>query len=225
METHVKICCMASVEEAKIAVGLGASAVGLVSRMPSGPGPIEEELIATIVASVPRGIETFLLTSETEPAAIIAQQRRTGASTLQLVDQVNAGAHRAIREALPGIRIVQVIHVVGDETLDEALAVAPEVDALLLDSGNPSLPVKELGGTDRRHDWAISRRIVDASQKPVWLAGGLNASNVGEAIRDVRPYGVDVCSGVRTDRRLDPEKLTAFFSAVKNNNFANRSDG
>jgi phosphoribosylanthranilate isomerase len=219
METRVKICCMASVEEAKIAIGLGASAVGLVSRMPSGPGPIEEDLIATIAASVPRGIETFLLTSETEPAAIIAQHRRTGASTLQLVDQVNTGVHRAIREALPGIRIVQVIHVVGDESLDEALAIAPEVDALLLDSGNPSLPVKELGGTGRRHDWAISRRIVDASQKPVWLAGGLNASNVGEAIRGVRPYGVDVCSGVRTGGRLDSAKLTDFISAVRNNDW------
>ena len=219
METHVKICCMASVEEAKIAIRLGASAVGLVSRMPSGPGPIEEDLIATIVASVPRGIETFLLTSETEPAEIIAQQRRTGASTLQLVDQVNAGAHRAIREALPGIRIVQVIHVVGEASLDEALAVGPEVDALLLDSGNPSLPVKELGGTGRRHDWTISRRIVDASQKPVWLAGGLNASNVGTAIRTVRPYGVDVCSGVRTGGSLDLAKLTDFISAVNSNDW------
>ena len=219
METHVKICCMASVEEAKIAIRLGASAVGLVSRMPSGPGPIEEDLIATIVASVPRGIETFLLTSETEPAEIIAQQRRTGASTLQLVDQVNAGAHRAIREALPGIRIVQVIHVVGEASLDEALAVGPEVDGLLLDSGNPSLPVKELGGTGRRHDWTISRRIVDASQKPVWLAGGLNASNVGTAIRTVRPYGVDVCSGVRTGGSLDLAKLTDFISAVNSNDW------
>ena len=220
METRVKICCMASVEEAKIAIRLGASAVGLVSRMPSGPGPIEEDLIATIVASVPRGIETFLLTSETEPAAIIAQQRRTGASTLQLVDQVDAGAHRAIREVLPGIGIVQVIHVVGEESLDKALALAPDVDALLLDSGNPSLPVKELGGTGRRHDWTISRGIVDASPIPVWLAGGLNASNVGEAIRDVRPYGVDVCSGVRTGGRLDLAKLTNFVSAVKQDNWS-----
>jgi len=168
---------------------------------------------------VPRGIETFLLTAETEPTAIIAQQRRTGASTLQLVDQVNTGAHRAIREALPGIRIVQVIHVVGEESLDEALALAPDVDALLLDSGNPTLPVKELGGTGRRHDWAISGRIVEESPKPVWLAGGLNASNVGEAIKSVQPYGVDVCSGVRTGGRLDSAKLTDFISAVRSNDW------
>lgn len=217
METRVKICCMASVGEARMAVGLGASAVGLVSRMPSGPGPIEDDLITKIVRSVPAGIETFLLTSETSAAAIIAQQRRLGATTLQLVDKVEDGAHQAIREALPGIGIVQVIHVIGEESLDEALAMPAEVDALLLDSGNPSLPVKELGGTGRRHDWGISRRIVGASPKPVWLAGGLNASNVGEAIRDVRPYGVDVCSGVRTGGSLDSAKLTSFISEVNSN--------
>ena len=215
METRVKICCMASVEEARTAIRLGASAVGLVSRMPSGPGPIEEELIATIAAAVPRGIETFLLTCETSPADIIAQQRRTGATTLQLVDRVDDGARRAIRAALPDTKIVQVIHVTGEESVDEAMAIAPEVDALLLDSGNPFLPVKELGGTGRRHDWGISARIVKASPVPVWLAGGLTPSNVGEAIRDVRPYGVDVCSGVRTNGRLDSEKLTAFMEAVK----------
>jgi len=110
---------------------------------------------------------------------------------------------------------VQVIHVVGEKSLDEALGMPSEVDALLLDSGNLSLPVKELGGAGRRHDWAVSRRIVEACQKPVWLAGGLNASNVGEAIRDVKPYGVDVCSGVRTDGRLDLAKLEDFFSAVR----------
>ncbi|MEP6906298.1 MAG: phosphoribosylanthranilate isomerase [Gemmatimonadales bacterium] len=214
METRVKICCMASVEEARTAVRMGARAVGLVSRMPSGPGPIEEELIAAIVATVPRGVETFLLTSETTADAIIAQQKRTGASTLQLVDRVDDSAHRAIRVALPGIKIVQVIHVSGEESLDEAIAIAPDVDALLLDSGNPSLPVKELGGTGRRHDWSISRRIVEASPVPVWLAGGLKASNVAEAIRGVRPFGVDVCSGVRTDGRLDLEKLNSFFEAI-----------
>lgn len=214
METRVKICCMASVGEARAAISFGASAIGLVSRMPSGPGPIEEELITRIASTVPSGIETFLLTSETTAADIIAQQRRTRVTTLQLVDRVEDGAHRAIKSALPGINIVQVIHVTGDESLDEAMAIAPEVDALLLDSGNPSLPVKELGGTGRRHDWSISRKIVVESPVPVWLAGGLNASNVGEAIATVRPYGVDVCSGVRTQGRLDIDKLTAFMAAI-----------
>jgi len=207
---------MAGPEEALAAIRLGATAVGLVSRMPSGPGPIEEDLIARIVSAVPPTIETFLLTCETAADAIAAQQRRTGASTLQLVDKVEPGTHRALRSELPNVRIVQVVHVTGEESVDESLGVAGDVDALLLDSGNPNLAVKELGGTGRRHDWAISRRIVESSAIPVYLAGGLNAANVREAIDTVRPYGVDVCSGVRTAGRLDEAKLAAFMSAIAN---------
>lgn len=198
----------------RLAAASGANALGFVSRMPSGPGPIDESLISEIVPLVPSGIATFLLTSETAAEPIIAQQRRTRVDTLQLVDSANPGAHAALRAALPGVTIVQVIHVVGQESIDEALGVADEVDAILLDSGNPSLAIKELGGTGRRHDWKLSRQIRDASPVPVYLAGGLNSSNVAEAIMTVEPYGVDVCSGVRTDGRLDPLKLEAFTSAV-----------
>jgi phosphoribosylanthranilate isomerase len=88
------------------------------------------------------------------------------------------------------------------------------VDALLLDSGNPMLAVKEFGGTGRTHDWDISRRIVEAVGCPVFLAGGLTATNVAEAYATVRPYGLDACSGLRTDGRLDEEKLTAYCQAV-----------
>jgi phosphoribosylanthranilate isomerase len=183
--------------------------------MPSGPGVIGEELIADIAATVPPGVATFLLTCEESPAAIVAQQRRCRANTLQLVDAVAPGAYAELRQALPGIGLVQVIHVVGDESVHEAKSVAPYVDALLLDSGNPKLAVKELGGTGRRHDWAISRRIVEAvAPKPVYLAGGLNPGNAAEAVAQVGPFGLDLCSGVRTDGRLDPAKLEAFFTAL-----------
>ena len=197
-----------------MAIELGANAIGLVSRMPSGPGPIEEELIAEIVAAVGDSVETFLLTCETTADAIIAQRRRTGASTLQLVDAVEPGAHEAIRSALDGVRIVQVIHVTGEASIDEAVDAAKTADALLLDSGNPTLAVKELGGTGRRHDWSLSQRIVEASSVPVYLAGGLNAANVREAIETVRPFGVDVCSGVRTNGKLDRAKAGAFVAAA-----------
>jgi phosphoribosylanthranilate isomerase len=197
-----------------MALDLGASAIGLVSRMPSGPGPIEEELIAEIIAALPPHVDSFLLTCETTAGAIIDQQRRTGASTLQLVDAVDDGVHDALRESLEGVRLVQVIHVVGETSIGEAVEAAPRVDALLLDSGNPALAVKELGGTGRRHDWSVSRRIVEASTVPVFLAGGLNPSNVREAIDTVQPYGVDVCSGVRTGGKLDRVKLAAFMRAI-----------
>lgn len=206
---------MGSVEEARTALELGASAIGLVSRMPSGPGPIEEHLIAQIIAALPPDVDSFLLTCETTAAKIVAQHRRTGARTLQLVDAVDEGVHETLRGSLDGVRLVQVIHVVGESSIADAVQVAPKVDALLLDSGNPALSVKELGGTGRRHDWSISRRIVEAAPVPVYLAGGLDASNVREAIATVQPYGVDVCSGVRTNGKLDRQKLIAFMDSVR----------
>lgn len=214
VRTRVKVCCIASEEEATLAVGMGASALGLVSRMPSGPGPIPESRIRDIARSVPPGVATFLLTCETTADPIIAQQRYCGATTLQLVDAVAPGVYTALRRALPGIKIVQVIHVKDEHALAEALEVSPLVDAILLDSGNPSLSIKQLGGTGRAHDWAVSRRIRDAVQVPVYLAGGLNPQNVGKAIAQVQPFGVDVCSGLRTEGRLDPVKLEQFMLAV-----------
>lgn len=192
----------------------GASAVGLVSAMPSGPGPIDESLIAAIAARVPPGVATFLLTCLQDADAIIAQQRRCGTNTLQLVDTPVPGTYAALRHALPGIRIVQVIHVLDSGSIEEARAVAPDVDAILLDSGNPSLAVRELGGTGRVHDWALSRRIVDAVSVPVWLAGGLRATNVAEAIGVVRPFGVDICSGLRSRGALDEAKLAEFVAQI-----------
>ncbi|HKC80559.1 MAG TPA: phosphoribosylanthranilate isomerase [Gemmatimonadaceae bacterium] len=214
-QTRIKVCCIASEEEAALAIAMGASAIGLVSRMPSGPGPIPEARIRDIARIVPPGIATFLLTSETTAEPIIAQQRYCGTNTLQLVDEVEPGVHAVLRAALPGIKIVQVIHVRDENAVAEARQVSPQVDALLLDSGNPSLARKELGGTGRAHDWAVSRRIRDGVQVPVYLAGGLNPLNVGKAIAQVQPFGVDVCSGLRTDGRLDAEKLGQFMRAVR----------
>jgi phosphoribosylanthranilate isomerase len=213
--TRVKICCIASIDEAWLAINHGASALGFVSRMPSGPGPIEEALIAEIVPQIPAGIATFLLTCEPEAEPIIAQQRRTRVNTIQLVDAVVPGTHEKLRKALPGISLVQVIHVTGRDSVDEALSIAPFVDAILLDSGNPSLAVKELGGTGRKHDWRLSREIRDRSPVAVYLAGGLSVSNAGEAIEQVRPFALDVCSGLRTNGALDPQKVDAFMRAVR----------
>ena len=127
----------------------------------------------------------------------------------------DAGTHDALRRRLPGIARVQVVHVTDEQSIAEACAVAPEVDALLLDSGNPNAPVKELGGTGRVHNWELSRRIRERVRVPVFLAGGLNAANVARAVGSVRPYAVDVCSGVRTHGALDREKLTAFVAEVQ----------
>jgi phosphoribosylanthranilate isomerase len=212
---RIKICCMQTPAEAAVAVAAGADAVGVVSRMPSGPGPIDESVITEITATIPPGVATFLLTCETTAGAIIAQQQRCRANTIQLVDDVDPGTHAALRDALPGISIVQVIHVRDNSAIPDAVAVAPRVDAILLDSGNPSLAIKELGGTGRAHNWNISRAIRESVGLPVYLAGGLNSSNVGAAIAEVSPFGVDVCTGVRTNGRLDESKLAAFMSAAR----------
>lgn len=200
----------------RLAVAHGVDAIGLVSAMPSGPGPIEEACIAEIARAAPPAVATFLLTSLQDADAIAEQQRRCGANTVQIVDRLERGTHAELRDAMPGVGIVQVIHVTGPESVDEAVAVAPHVSALLLDSGRPSLAVKELGGTGRTHDWEVSRAIRDAvaGVAPVFLAGGLRAENVADAIRAVEPFGVDVCSGLRTDGRLDAAKLDAFMRAV-----------
>ena len=212
---RVKICCIASREEARIAVGLGAAAVGLVSEMPSGPGVISEAAIAEIAAAVPPAVGSFLLTSKQDAGAIVAQQRRCRVNTVQLCDVVRSGGYRDLRDGMPGVAIVQVIHVRGQDAIADAILAGRDADALLLDSGNPALPTKELGGTGRTHDWEISRRIRERVGVPVFLAGGLHAGNVGEAIRRVGPFAVDVCSGVRTDGRLDEAKLSAFMDAVR----------
>lgn len=215
MRVRVKICCIASPAEARLAWREGVDVLGLVSAMPSGPGPIGEDEIAEIVRDVPPGVATMLLTSRSDGAGIVAQLRRTRAGVVQLVDEVPVATYKVVRDLAPNVKIVQVIHVTGPASLDDALAAAPHVDALLLDSGNPSLAVKELGGTGRVHDWKTSARIRRASPVPVWLAGGLRADNVAEAIGTVRPFGVDVCSGVRSEGRLDRSRLRAFVRAVQ----------
>jgi phosphoribosylanthranilate isomerase len=204
---RIKVCCISSVDEAWTAIRAGASALGLVSAMPSGPGVIGDELIAGIAARVPPGVATFLLTSSQDPERIVRQQRAARVNTLQLVDEMEPAAYRHLRDELPGIALVQVIHVRGPESIDEARAVAPHVHAILVDSGNPSAAVKELGGTGRVHDWSVSAAIREAVDVPVWLAGGLRPENVAEAVARVGPFGLDVCSGVRTDGGLDGEKL------------------
>jgi len=198
-----------------MAICAGADALGLVGKMPSGPGPIADELIASIAKTIHPPIASFLLTSEQSAPGIIAHIKRVHTNTVQIVDELTDGAYMQIREALPHVRIVQVIHVTGKESIDLALEIQDHVDAILLDSGNPKLEVKTLGGTGNTHDWQISRELVKATRVPVFLAGGLNAGNVAEAIAIVQPFAVDVCSGVRTNGKLDPEKLSAFVNEVR----------
>jgi phosphoribosylanthranilate isomerase len=214
MIPRIKICCIRNQEEANLAIRYGASAIGLVGAMPSGPGPIEDKMICAIAKYVPPPIGTFLLTCELNAHTIIAHHKRTQTNTIQIVDELNKVYYPMIRDALPNVKLVQVIHVRDRRSVKQAMSVSEHVDAILLDSGNPKLPVKELGGTGKTHDWTLSREIREKVYIPVFLAGGLNASNVRKAIEIVEPWGVDVCSGVRTNGMLDEKKLDNFIREV-----------
>ncbi|WP_144282700.1 phosphoribosylanthranilate isomerase [Chryseobacterium echinoideorum] len=215
MKPRVKICCISSLKEAKLAIQYGASALGLVGKMPSGPGVIEDELILDIQKNTPPPISTFLLTSETSVQDVITHHRKVQTSVIQLVDALENNEYHLLRQNLPGIKLVQVIHVIDEKSVQEAIEVAPYVDALLLDSGNPNLKIKILGGTGNIHDWNLSKKIKDSVDVPIFLAGGLKVENIREAIKKVQPFGLDLCSSVRTDGKLDEKKLHAFFNEIE----------
>ena len=214
IKPKVKVCCISSLEEANLAISAGATALGLVGQMPSGPGIISDELIHQIANSIPKSISSFLLTSETIPHNIIAHHKKVNTSTIQIVDEVNLGGYIEIRNSLPDVTLVQVIHVIDETSIQKAVDAAKYVDYILLDSGNPDLKVKELGGTGRVHNWEISKTIREEISIPLFLAGGLDIRNVGKAIEYVQPYGLDLCSGIRTKGKLDPKKLFDFFEIV-----------
>ena len=213
---RLKICCLQDEAELTVAIRHGADLVGFVGRGLSGPEVIDDDdRIGALADLVPPGVVSVLLTRLSEPGALVDQIRRTRVAAVQLCDFAPEAAWEAVREAFPAVRILQVVHVSGPEALDEATRVAPHVDALLLDSGTPTGPNPVYGGSGRTHDWAISARIVASVDKPVFLAGGLNADNVASAVSTVRPFGLDLCSGVRTGGRLDPDKLGAYVRAAR----------
>lgn len=212
---RVKVCCISSVEEASLAIKEGASALGLVGNMPSGPGIITDELIAEIVKNIPPAVSSFLLTSETTAESILAHYRKVNTTTIQIVDKIPVTDYKILKKELPNVKLVQVIHVVDESSVQEAIAISKHVDAILLDSGNPNLQVKELGGTGRTHNWELSKRIRENIEIPLFLAGGINKDNVKKAIEMVQPFGIDLCSGIRTNGELDKNKLTAFFKEIE----------
>ena len=214
MKIKVKICCISSIEEAKLAIVHGAAAIGLVGRMPSGPGIITDELINSIAKTVIPPIDSFLLTSETTAEAIIEHHNKVNTTTIQMVDALSGREYHKIREAIPHVKLVQVIHVLDEKAVQEAIEIAEWVDAILLDSGNPNLSTKVLGGTGKTHNWDLSKKIRENISIPTYLAGGINKDNIRMAIDYVQPYGIDLCSSVRTNGQLDERKLEELFKAL-----------
>jgi len=214
MKVKVKICCISSIEEASLAIAHGAAAIGLVGRMPSGPGIITDELIHSIAKTVPPPIDSFLLTSETTAEKVIEHHKKVNTTTIQIVDALTDRQYHKIREAIPHVKLVQVIHVIDEKAVQEAIEISEWVDAILLDSGNPNLSTKVLGGTGKTHNWDLSKKIRENISIPTYLAGGINKDNIRKAIDHVQPYGIDLCSSVRTNGQLDELKLEELFKAL-----------
>ncbi|MCI5046269.1 MAG: phosphoribosylanthranilate isomerase [Aquisalinus sp.] len=213
---RIKICCISSEEEVNLAVSYGADILGFVADQPSGPGILDDDTIRRLVATVPPGVSCFLLTSRTKAQEIAEHVHYCGTDCVQIVQHIDPAEHEQLNQLLPpAVRRIQVIHVEDRSSIDLIETYTPYVDAFLLDSGRPNAAIAEFGGTGRTHDWDISADFVRATDKPVFLAGGLKSDNVRTAIDRVQPFGLDLCSGVRTNDVLDAQKLRAFMSAAR----------
>jgi phosphoribosylanthranilate isomerase len=220
MRTRVKICAVASPAEARAAAHAGADAVGIAGPMPPSAetrsaAPIETDTARAVFATAPPGVQAWLVTAETHANGVLQHLAFLNAAVVQITRRIDPGDHALIRGAAPWVRIVQVVRMQDEAALELAKGYARTADALLLDSGKPDATIADIDAPPRAHDWSACRQIVSMVDKPVYLAGGLNEANVGEAIQAVRPFGVDLTGGVRTMGKLDARKLSAFFAAVR----------
>jgi phosphoribosylanthranilate isomerase len=215
MRTRVKICCIRSDAEAGMAVEAGADAIGFVAQRPPSPRTIPDDQIASIIAAAQPFVATCLLTSEETADAISAHVDSTCPTTVQILPHIDPAESARLATLQPHVRRIQVIHVQGTEALNLIEDYAPYVHGFLLDSGNPISTGHKFGGTGRQHDWDVSAEFVKVSPVPVFLAGGLSPANAADAILRVKPFGIDLCTGVRTDGLLNREKLMSFMLAVR----------
>lgn len=212
---RVKVACIRDAEEARRAVSFGAAAIGMAAENPAGGPSLTEDQIRAVTESVPDSVGTFLMTTRRSAPDLARLARNTGVNTLQLWDEPEPDAYAHLRSAIPGLSIVQSIAVVGPEAVDRAIEVASLVDALVLDSAHRAAPARWEHQHGRTHDWQLSRRITEEVGIPVILSGGLSHRNVADAIRAVRPYGVEVCTGVRTKGALDTTLLVQFLEGLE----------
>lgn len=209
----LKVCCISSISEALLALEKGADFLGLVGPMPSGPGILSLEDIKVIVRAIPEDAKTILLTSETDAEHIATSVKSLGVKAVQIVRELPVNVLSKIRSLLPETIILSVVHVIDESSIEIAKSYEGISDYILLDSGKPSKGI--LGGTGAVHNWDYSKQIVAELNIPVFLAGGLNPNNVRNAVDQVKPAGVDLCSGLRTNDKLDAAKLNAFVNNLR----------
>jgi phosphoribosylanthranilate isomerase len=217
--TRVKICGVRSVGDGRLAAAAGADAIGvLVGQVHPSDDFVSVGEAAAILAALPPLVSGVLVSHLEDPASLLALAQRSGARTVQVHGAMDiaglAWLRRQAEQPGSGLRILRAVPVMGRAAIEAALAVAPLVDAVVADTANPR--TGQVGGTGIVHDWQLSAELRARLPVPLILAGGLTAANVGEAIARVRPYAVDVNSGVKgADGFKDPQRLRAFLNAVR----------
>ena len=203
MPTRVKICGITRLEDAQQAVDLGAAALGF-NFYPPSPRYIEPAAARAIVGRLPPFvIPVGVFANETDAGRVISIARDAGVTTVQL----HGPGFPDLHELLSAFTLVVAVPVREGFKVEELGKLKPT--AYLLDAFDPD----RLGGTGKTFDWSAAREA--KRYGPIILAGGLTPENVGRAVRVVRPFAVDVASGVESAPGIkDAAKLRAFFAAV-----------
>jgi len=210
---RVKFCGTASLADMQSAIDAGCDAVGFIMGVTHQSSDfVTPAEAAKMIRHLPPFIEPVAVTHLQETNDLIRLVRDSRCTTLQIQDTVEPSGIDTIRDALPYLKVLKAVHVMDESAIPTAKRYEPYADALILDTRTR----EKIGGTGIPHDWNISATIVANSAIPVILAGGLTPENVASAIRKVRPYGVDVHTGIKKDGVRSPERTLAFAREARN---------
>jgi phosphoribosylanthranilate isomerase len=206
-DVKVKICGITNTEDARLVLESGADMLGMIVDVPiASPRKIPLDTAVEIAHALSGEIDlvAVLMPHRVQEVEHIVRQLKPFAVQLHGFES-NAFLH-AVRDAVPGVKVIKTVHVDETGTIHGGLPESDYLDFLLLDTVS-----HQIGGTGKTHNWATSARLVEQSTVPVLLSGGLSSSNVCDAIRAVKPYGVDVASGVESSPgRKSKEKIERF---------------
>jgi phosphoribosylanthranilate isomerase len=211
MKVKVKICGITSNEDLVTAVEAGADAVGFVVNVPSSPRNLALGEAERLMKNTPVFVKNVVVTVPKRLSELIETYERLRPDILQIHGHNLSDS--VIREKLANTRLIRAIQVKSDYAVDEAIKATNTFDAILVDSFVPG----RLGGTGKVHNWELSKRVRQKIHpKPLILAGGLNPENVQGAIRVVKPYAVDVSSGIESQPGIkDSKKVFEFIKNAK----------
>ena len=218
---RIQIYTMQTVDEAQAVTALGVDQIGITPGEYGLPGEVDFATARAIVEAVGDSAVCVALSVDSDFDAICAMVQAVRPDILHLCGLENTllpDAVRMLRQRLPGLSIMQAISVAGPEAVDAALAYQEVADYLILDTQAPD--IAGIGASGVTHDWNISREIVRQSRIPVILAGGLSPENVAEAVRVVRPWGVDSLTHTNQPMpeggfRKDLERVRLFATAIR----------